>query len=145
MCTYVNPTSFQLATAFASTDARCSNAAGSTTTNEDTEHPSAPNNRETIKTGLRCNQCNVETSLPLFRVQRFSTVLVFCSMPCYAKFSATESWLGVYLLQHYHPYIHCNLSFSLSLSVVLLWFSLHVAKLLPDVQVTCSSTLLILL
>ena len=93
MCTYASPTS--LATPrFAMDTALRRGVAESTASNEATTTLS-PQAKETFHQTEAmvesCSQCHCQMALPLFRVQRFSTVFVFCSMPCYAKFSATES------------------------------------------------------
>jgi len=50
-----------------------------------------------LPTGVRdvgpfppCSSCKSSRSLPLVHVRRFSSVYVFCSMPCYAKFISNE-------------------------------------------------------
>lgn len=41
---------------------------------------------------VACSQCGESHSPSLVRVQRFSTVYVFCSMSCYAKYVASNTW-----------------------------------------------------
>jgi hypothetical protein len=90
MCTYVSPTS--LATPRFAMDGGTVHRGVAESTASNEVGTATTQARETFhQTEACCSQCQCQMALPLFRVQRFSTVFVFCSMPCYAKFSATES------------------------------------------------------
>ena len=51
-----------------------------------------PPSRPQVPVFVACSQCGESHSPSLVRVQRFSTVYVFCSMSCYAKYVANNTW-----------------------------------------------------